>query len=224
MTPFRIVLLMIAAVSVSACAGPQTASRNATFNETATSTAPIVQKAVQTAQSVYIPNAKITNVTVTVPQELTVSEKNSYFPKADIVWRGDMIGNRHEQVRAIVAASAANAAQNVGGSIPVNVEITVTRFHGLTEKARYTTGGVHNMNFLITLRDPATGQVLRGPREVITNLDAFGGSDAIAADSRGETQKARVTAFLSEVIRTELTNPAGYQDTNSGFFVTLNAS
>jgi hypothetical protein len=213
MTPFRIVLLMIAAVSVSACAGPQTASRNATFNETA-----------QTAQSVYIPNAKITNVTVTVPQELTVSEKNSYFPKADIVWRGDMIGNRHEQVRAIVAASAANAAQNVGGSIPVNVEITVTRFHGLTEKARYTTGGVHNMNFLITLRDPATGQVLRGPREVITNLDAFGGSDAIAADSRGETQKARVTAFLSEVIRTELTNPAGYQDTNSGFFVTLNAS
>lgn len=219
MSPFRIVMLLIAATLVSACAGPQTASRNATSTQERPSN---VTASVDT--QIFMPNAKIANIHVVVPRTLTVSEKNSYYPKGDIVWRGDLLGDRYEQVRAILQNSARTAASGLTGTRPVDLHIRVTRFHGLSDKARYTTGGVHNVNFVLTVVDPDTGTILRGPREVVTNLDALSGSAATAADARGETQKYRITTFLSHVLKTELTVPGGYVDTNSGFFVALNRS
>ncbi|MGB7318191.1 MAG: DUF6778 family protein [Planktotalea sp.] len=225
MKKLRILLAAIAAVSVSACAGPQMASRNATAtSETAQNlqaTSVQKQNAVESI-AVFVPDVSIAKITVDVPKTLVVSEKNSYFPKGDIVWRGDLFGDRHEQVKSILMDSAKRTASKLTGSRPVHMHIQVTRFHGLSEKARYSTGGVHNMNFFVTLLDPVTGATLRPAREVVTNLDAFGGTAAIAADARGETQKARVTTFLEQVLRTELTQPAGFQDQNTGFFVTLN--
>ena len=78
------------------------------------------------------------------------------------------------------------------------------------------------MNFLVTLLDPETGATLRPARLVVSNLDALLGNEAIQADGRGDTQKHRVTNFLSQVIQTELTQPHGYVDGNSGRFVALN--
>lgn len=227
MKTIRTLILTLAAVSVSACAGPQMASRNATVSGPGSISAlSAPQASAQDAQVVLAPleNIKIANVSVEVPRSLTVSEKNSYFPRGDIVWRGDTFGDRHEQVKAILETSAKNVASELNGARGVNLSIRVTRFHGLSEKARYSTGGVHNMNFIVTVTDAKTGALLRASREVITNLDAFGGSAAVAADQRGETQKVRVTGFLTNAIRAELTRPGGYQDSNSGFFVALNRS
>lgn len=225
MKNFRIVMLAIAAVAVSACAGPQTASRNAT-SAVAPNQVGLAQPSNANTQfgtaNVYVPNVNIAKITVDVPKTLSVSEKNSYYPKGDIVWRGDIYGDRYEQVRAIMEQSAQNAAANLKGSRPVHMHIQVTRFHGLSEKARYNTGGVHNMNFFVTLFDPVTGATIRPAREVVSNLDALRGEEAIQADRRGDTQKHRVTSFLSQVMQTELTQPTGYVDTNTGLFVTLN--
>lgn len=209
---FRIIALIGIASVVSACSNPQMAARNVVG----------LDANMPSASATFMPDARIASVTVDVPRRLSVSEANSYFPKGDIVWRGDMYGDRHEQVKAIVSDSAQRTAARLTGSRPVNMHIEVTRFHGLSEKARYSTGGVHNMNFKVTLTDPSTGTVLRGPRHVVSNLDAFGGNEAIEADKRGENQKARVTAFLSEVLHTEVTQPAGYVDTKKGLFVALN--
>ena len=214
MSPLRIVMLMIAAAFVSACSSPQTTTRNLNAAD--------VAPGATSAAAIMMPNAKIRNITVSVPQTLTVSEANSYFPKGDIVWRGDLYGDRYEQVKNIVMQSAQDLAASLDGTRPVNMHIEVTRFHGLSEKARYSTGGVHNMNFIVTLTDPATGTILRGPRHIVSNLDAFGGKEAIQADRVGHTQKARVTAFLTQVLHTELTQPGGYVDQKKGFFVALN--
>ncbi len=224
MKTLRILMLTLAAVSVSACAGPQMASRNATA-----AVAPqgaLAQPANGLEQlnggQVFIPDVSVQKITVDVPKTLIVSEKNSYYPKGDIVWRGDAFGDRHEQVKAILTQSAERAAANLDGTRPVHMHIQLTRFHGLSEKARYSTGGVHNMNFFVTLLDPVTGATLRPARLVVSNLDALKGTAAIQADSRGETQKSRVTAFLQQVIQAELTQPSGYVDTNTGMFVALN--
>ena len=227
MNKFRTLMLALAAVSVSACAGPQTASRNAIGP--ATNDAPALSQAKQRAlaasmSKVFIPNVKIERITVDVPRSLEVSEKNSYYPRGDIIWRGDLFGDRHEQVKAIVQKSAENAAARLQGDNPVHMHIQLTRFHGLTEKARYSTGGVHNVNFYVTLLDPVTGATLRPAEHVVTNLDALRGTEAIQADTRGDTQKHRITSFLTQVFQKELSTPEGYDDDNRGFFVALNRS
>lgn len=225
MKNIRIVMLALAAVAVSACAGPQTTTRNVT-TAVAPQQAGLSHSTLESAQlaapSAIVSDINIAKITVDVPKALSVSEKNSYYPKGDIVWRGDVFGDRHEQVKAILTQSAQNAATNLQGSRPVHLHIQATRFHGVSEKARYNTGGVHNINFFVTLFDPVSGATLRPAREVISNLDALRGDDAIRADGRGDTQKHRVTAFLTQVIQAELTQPQGYVDQNSGFFVTLN--
>ena len=45
---------------------------------------------------------QVTEITVIVPETLSVSEANSIKPRADIVWREDPLGNRHAQVQAVV--------------------------------------------------------------------------------------------------------------------------
>ncbi len=225
MKTIRIAMLALAAAAVSACSGPQTATRKvtSTFAPIQTALTQTLDEQTQaSAQSAYVSDIKITKITIDVPKTLQVSEKNSYYPKGDIVWRGDNFGDRHEQVKAILSQSAQNAAAALGGSRPVHLHIQATRFHGISEKARYSTGGVHNINFYVTLFDPVTGATLRPAQEVVSNLDALKGNDAIRADGLGNTQKHRVTAFLTQVIQAELTQPNGYEDKNSGFFVALN--
>ena len=225
MQTLRIMMMTLATVTVSACAGPQMASRNATVtpvNSNSALTQPATAASQVDGPQVFVPDVAIAKLTIDVPRTLTVSEKNSYYPKGDIVWRGDLFGDRYEQVKAILTESGQRTAAKLQGSRPVHMHIQVTRFHGLSEKARYSTGGVHNINFLVTLLDPVTGATLRPARQVTSNLDALKGTEAIQGERRGETQKSRVTAFLAQVLHAELTQPMGYVDTNTGFFVALN--
>jgi hypothetical protein len=164
----------------------------------------------------------VAKVNVIVPTELKVSEANRYYPNGDIVWREDGMGNRHAQVAKIVHDAMVVGTSTFTGPVPVSLDIQVARFHALSEKARYTVGGVHNIIFTMVLRDVRTGEMLTTPREIETDLEAFGGQQAISAESRGLTQKVRISGHLAEVIRQEMTNPEGYKNASLGFFQMIN--
>lgn len=158
-----------------------------------------------------LPSYSVAELNVTVPRSLEVSESNSYYPGGDIVWRGDPFGDRYEQVEAIFRAGMEQGISEVSGARPVIADIVVERFHSLTERARYTVGGVHSIRFTITLRDAETGEVVEPTRTVQADLKAYGGLTALRAEAAGQTQKARVTEHLRQVIIYELTQSRDVQ-------------
>lgn len=188
---------------VSACGStPDITNRNAPFE---------VNRAafVAQAEQSQLPQAmRVTAVNVTVPRTLKVSEANSYYPRADIVWRGDPIGDRHTQIQSIFETALAQGTNDMAGATDVTLDVEILRFHSVSEKTRYSVGGVHNMEFRLTVRNAASGAALAPARDIEANLPAFGGRQAIDAERRGQTQKVRVTGYLAQVIRKELDNPS----------------
>ena len=146
-------------------------------------------------------------VNVSVPHALRVSEANTFHPSADIVWHGDLPGDRYAQVKAIFETAAARSTATMHQGEPVVVDLEVVRFHCLTEKTRYTIGGMHTLHFMMTVRDATTGAVVQGPRLIVADVKGAGGSRAIAEEQAGLTQKVVVTTRLTEVIRRELSAP-----------------
>lgn len=150
----------------------------------------------------------VQDVKIVVPRTLRVSEAEVYYPIADIVWRGEPRGDRYQQVEAIYQSAAASAIAPLQTGLPVVAEVEVLRFHCVTDKTRYSVGGTHSLKFLLTIRDARTGQVLSGPRKISADIKAVGGRKAVAEDYAGITQKATVTAHLTEVLRQELSELA----------------
>jgi hypothetical protein len=195
---------VVASLALAACAPqPQTTRGNFTLGDLPNSAAPIQFDGETVLQGQYDVQA----INVSVPQSLTTSEANSFHPNVEIVWRGDPLGERHAQVKAIFETAMARGTATMHSGPKVVVDIEVTRFHCLTEKTRFTVGGVHNMRFMLTVRDAATGAVIQGPRLVNADVHAAGGARAIAEDAAGRTQKVVVTERLAEVIRRELSIP-----------------
>ncbi|MGR3794897.1 DUF6778 family protein [Vannielia sp. SX4] len=154
-------------------------------------------------QAPYAQAYRIRDIRVNVPDSLRVSEANSYYPNADIVWRGDAPGDRHEQVAAIFEEALGRGAVRLNAGKEVDVEIEVLRFHSLTEKTRYTIGGVHSIKFQMTMIDPQTGAVLES-RKIVADLKAYGGTKAVAMEAKGWGQKARITQHLANTFAAEL--------------------
>jgi len=194
----KVIAALVLALGASACASVDTASRNAPFD-----VAP-------TEMAAPAPSYSLESFDVLVPTTLKVSEANLYYPPGDIVWRGDARGNRYEQVQAIFDESVRLGAYPLDGAMPVRVEIEVTRFHALTEKTRYSIGGIHSIEFVMTIIEPESGTVLRGPKPIKASLVGYGGQTAIQAESRGLTQKYRITQHLARVVRDELTKAEGF--------------
>ena len=96
------------------------------------------------------------------------------------------------------------------------------RFHALTQRARYTTGGIHSITFAIRIRDLTTGAVIGEKRSIKADLAGFGGQKAIESKSIILTQKDRITQHLAEVIRQELGGVGGFQNPKLGFMQTKN--
>lgn len=226
MKRIKLVLLLALGGLVSACADTNFASRNAPFEVT-----PLPSVSQQpTAENVTaregtantLTDVRVETITVRVPRSLKVSEANRFLPASDIVWREDPIGDRHAQVQAIFETALKRGTDPMQGAVPVALDIEVERFHALTERARYSTGGIHNITFSLTLRDPTTGTVLGAPRQVRADLNAFGGRTALQAEARGQTQKVRITDHLAEVIRQELTTADGFQNPRLGIIQAMN--
>jgi hypothetical protein len=123
------------------------------------------------------------------------------------VWRGDALGNRHEQVRTILRDAAEQATANMTTGPAAVVDITLNRFHSVTEKTRFSVGGVHSITYTLTVRDALSGEVLDGPREVTADARAVGGARALAEEAAGRTMKVVIMERLVASFREELSRP-----------------
>lgn len=201
---------IILAFSLSACTTVDTASRAALttgseFGGAAQSAASLARPA---GHAVVHALYDIVAIRIAVLPNLKVSEANMFRPVADIVWRGEPLGDRHSQVSAIFNEAASQVAANMVQGRQVIVDVEVTRFHALTEKARYTIGGMHALKFIMTVRDAATGALIDGPRTVVADVKASGGDKALAEDQAGRTQRVVIVERLADVLRRELSGPA----------------
>jgi hypothetical protein len=146
----------------------------------------------------------LVSFTFFAPEDIAVSESQEFYPFADVVWRGDPIGARVPQIAAMFETAAARTGTAMTGNMPVAVDVALVRFHGVTDRTRYSVGGVYNIVFELTVLDARTGAVMEPTRRVAANLDAPGGARAVALEQNGQTQKVRITDFLASVLLTEL--------------------
>ena len=193
----RVLVLCATAFGISACGG--VVSRSGMEGQ--------VSIAAKNGPTVMVPKYDVEQINVTVPSSLRVSEANVYYPLADIVWRGEVMGNRHQQVQAIITEGLTRGTAAMQSGRPVALDIEVLRFHSLTEKTRYTFGGVHSVKFRLSVRDLASGAVVDGPRVVIADVKGAGGAQAIAEEQMGRTMRVVITEHLAGVIARELSTP-----------------
>ena len=235
----KLMLTLAVGFVVSGCAVKDTLTRNASFGPAGINAEALPEGYIRVGEENGPPPAlavmqtnpeagangtpfTVNAVKVVVPRTLVVSEENGYLPKGDIVWREDPFGDRHAQVQDIVEEAMNRGVADLAGPITVNITVQVVKFHALTKKARYTTGGVHAITFLLAVYDAETGKMTAPVRKVRSDLDALGGTQAIMAEARGVTQRVRISGHLAEVIRQELTYPQGYDSSPRGVIQALN--
>lgn len=150
---------------------------------------------------------EVVDVQVAVPSYLVVSEADVYLPQADIVWREDPLGDRHDQVRTIMTDALTKGTNALVGPRKVVMAARINMFHALTEKARNTVGGKHNVQFDYVLLDAETRQPVTTVQSMDASLKAFGGSKAYRAMRKGQTQKVRITNHVAGEIQAALRAP-----------------
>lgn len=145
---------------------------------------------------------RVDSVTVTVPDELTTTEDNSYAPNADIVWHGEAFGDRKAQVAKIVDDAITAGSDELRGTRRVSFAVTLQEFHALTPKARaQAPSAVHNIAYFIQVLDANTGEAITEPEFIRADLEAFVGEAAFFAAAEGQTQIVRITDHLVDVTR-----------------------
>jgi len=148
-----------------------------------------------------VPKVDVVGWSVDVPRTLTTSESNGYYPMVDIVWHGDPPGDRYVQVEKIFgdALKWGMAAFDRGRKVKVLIE--VHKFHALSPRARYTTGGVHTMRFYMTVVDAKTGAVIMERQKINADLQALGGAAAVKAEDEGRGQRVRIVQHLAGTLQ-----------------------
>ena len=194
MKRLRLLVMALLCVGVSACGFGDAASRDA----------PLDSRLELPELPVMLRNYALQDTIVTVPRDLRVSERNGFYPLVDIVWRGDPIGDRYAQIGGMFDTAANRTAAQLSGDRPVVALITLERFHGVTERTRYTVGGVYHVVFILTVADARTGAIVEPPRRIDVSLPAPGGQAAVQLDNVGQTERVRMTDFLNFVLRREL--------------------
>ena len=141
-------------------------------------------------------------VVAVVPDTLKVSNNNTYAPGGDIVWWGEPYGDRRVQVAQIFDEAVSAGAAEMDGANPVTITATVERFHAVTPAAvAAAPAAVHNIRFRLQVFDAATAEPLTDSVEIVADLEAYVGSAAMASAIRGEDQRSRIVAHLTEVTR-----------------------
>lgn len=160
-------------------------------------------------------NWRVVDVQANVPRTLTTTDRNGQMPNVDLIWTEEGGGDVYAQIEAIMEDSMAAAASrfitSVKGSRPVIIRTEQTQFHSLTQKARSNIGGIHNVDFILTVVDANTGELLAGPAVIEADVKAFGGAQAEALVAEGQTMRVRIVERVSQVISTYLgvaDNPA----------------
>ena len=101
----------------------------------------------------------------------------------------------------IIDAAATRAVAGLEAGPGIYLDIEVKRFHALSQKARATVGGVHNILMEVSIRHGETNEILVDPFPVHIKLKEFGGQKAIEAEMRGETQKVRISREITGVVQ-----------------------
>lgn len=187
----KTLLGLTAALGLSACADNDMATRGLVNEPAISSIAPGAGAADWVVQ----------DVRVTVPRSLPTTEADVYYPRADLVWHGDPVGDRYEQVATLMDRGLTAGAAAFHGTRPVFIDVTVKRFHALTPKTRNTIGGVHNMVFDMTVIDAETGQPLTMTQTYEVDVEAYGGRRALKAERQGYSQKVRIMGHLQQWIQ-----------------------
>ena len=145
---------------------------------------------------------RLAEVRVDVPRSLVVSEAKTLLPTADIVWREDLLGDRHVQVGKIMQAAVLRGAQGLRGTRPVIISITVTRFHALTYEAELSSSdwGVHNVDFIAQVVDARTGEVLVPATKIRAETPAWSGARMREARRKGMTQKSMISNHVAATV------------------------
>ncbi len=144
----------------------------------------------------------VTDVAVTIPEALTVSNANTYLPNADIVWHGESFGDRRAQVARILDEGITQGASALKGSVPVTLAIQLVRFHAVTPAAvANAPGAVHNISYMAQIYDNATRAPLTEPETIDAALEAYVGAAAVTAAIEGDTQRKRIVEHLARVTR-----------------------
>lgn len=153
-------------------------------------------------------NWRVVDVQASVPRTLTTSTANSQMPNVDLIWREDGPGDVYVQIENVMEDAMAQAATrfstSIKGNRPVIIRTEQIQFHSLTERARSNIGGIHNVDFILTVVDANTGAILAGPATIEADVEAFGGAEAAAAVARGQTMRVRIVQHVSDVIASYL--------------------
>lgn len=152
---------------------------------------------------------KIAKVNVEVPANLVVSEANEFIPQADIVWHGDVLGDRRAQVAEIVKTGISSGLKGLHGSEQVVVTATVTRFHALTPKAYFYAPpgtGVHSVGIELVVTDAKTGKLLAGPTKIEADIPAGVAADMVnpSVDLPGAEWKSVIESHIGATVRSWL--------------------
>lgn len=139
-------------------------------------------------------------VQVVVPDELTVSNENTYAPNADIVWHGDPAGDRRAQVAKILTEGLTRAAAPLKGPRGITLHATLGHFHAVTPAAvARSPAAVHNIGYTIQVLDDATGAPLTKMAAIEADLEAYVGAAAVTAAVQGQTQRVRIVDHIATV-------------------------
>lgn len=153
-------------------------------------------------------NWRVVDVQATVPRTLTTTDRNGQMPNVDLIWTEEGEGDIYAQIEAIMEETLLEAAthfqSSVKGNRPVILRTEQTQFHSLTQRARSNVGGIHNVDFILTVVDANTGEILAGPAAIEADVTAFGGARAETSIARGETMRSRIIDRVSLVIASYL--------------------
>lgn len=145
---------------------------------------------------------RLKDVLVVVPEELTVSNNNSFAPNADIVWHGDPFGDRKAQVAQLFVEGLTQGASELKGNRPVTLTVRVLQFHAVTPAAvARAPAAVHRIRYLTQVLDAESGAPLTAQQEISADLEAHVGAAAIAAAIEGRSQRVRIVQHLARVTR-----------------------
>ena len=178
---FKCMAALAAAMAVSACANWKT-DYPSTLSEDVTE------------------NWHIDAVNIVVADDLTATEDNGFFPDADIVWHGELPGDRHAQVEAILLEAVTAGSASLTGAQHVELDVRLIEFHAVTPRAVASAPeAVHNIQIVMQAHDTFTKEIIAGPDLVVAQFEALTGAAAAVAAAEGRGQKQRIINHLTQV-------------------------
>lgn len=206
MISLRTAVMLTAIAGLSACADAGLVTRGQPNDMGFVTARPAA--ATQPGAVALSPSYHVNNVEVMVPDTLVVSEANSFFPNADIVWRGDPMGDRYVQVHDLIKAAVDKGVAGLDGERGVDVILELVRFHAVTEKTRFAAPpgtATHDVRMMLTVVDSETGEEIEPAHPVGIDIEAHTSAQALADMATGVTQKERISEALEAMIRQDLT-------------------